>query len=167
MPRYDDGDPYGRETTRLYVGHLSSRSHSRDLDDLFGRYGRVQVVDMKHDFAFIDRIVVEFAKETPRGSGGSREYLGRGPGRCFNRGLDGHWKAGDRKNKRYRCGERGHIERNCQNSPKNLERGREGNKIRDRLQELSAKNKIEDIKMVFSNLLWNCRLEWKSMINKW
>ncbi|RZC83524.1 hypothetical protein C5167_046308, partial [Papaver somniferum] len=97
MPQYDDrdryGDHYGRETTRLYVGHLSSRTRSRDLDDLFGRYGRVRDVDMKHDFAFVEfsdprdaddaryslnggefdgsRIVVEFAKGTPRGSGGA------------------------------------------------------------------------------------------------
>ncbi|OVA18229.1 RNA recognition motif domain [Macleaya cordata] len=154
MPRYDDRDRYG--STRLYVGHLSSRTRSRDLDDLFSRYGRVRDVDLKHDFAFIEfsdprdaddaryslhgrefdgsRIIVEFAKGGPRGSGGggSREYLGRGPppgsGRCFNCGIDGHWardcKAGDWKNKCYRCGERGHIERNCQNSPKNLKRGR-------------------------------------------
>ncbi|KAK9169096.1 hypothetical protein Syun_001236 [Stephania yunnanensis] len=152
MPRYDDRDRYAN--TRLYVGHLSSRTRSRDLDDLFSRYGRVRDVDMKHDFAFIEfsdprdaddarhslngrefdgsRIIVEFAKGGPRGSGGSREYLGRGPppgsGRCFNCGLDGHWardcKAGDWKNKCYRCGERGHIERNCQNSPKNLKYGR-------------------------------------------
>ncbi|XAR72072.1 hypothetical protein NMG60_11018574 [Bertholletia excelsa] len=149
MPRYDDR--YG--TTRLYVGHLSSRTRSRDLEDIFSRYGRVRDVDMKRDYAFVEfsdprdaddaryylngrdvdgsRIIVEFAKGGPRGPGGSREYLGRGPppgtGRCFNCGIDGHWardcKAGDWKNKCYRCGERGHIERNCQNSPKKLRRG--------------------------------------------
>ncbi|XP_022984379.1 serine/arginine-rich splicing factor RS2Z32-like isoform X1 [Cucurbita maxima] len=148
MPRYDDR--YGG--TRLYVGRLSSRTRSRDLDDLFGRYGRVRDVDMKRDYAFVEfsdprdaddaryslngrdvqgsRIIVEIAKGVPRGPGGSRESLGRGPpgtGRCFNCGIDGHWardcKAGDWKNKCYRCGERGHIEKNCQNSPKKLKRG--------------------------------------------
>ncbi|GAV63734.1 RRM_1 domain-containing protein/zf-CCHC domain-containing protein [Cephalotus follicularis] len=148
MPRYDDR--YGG--TRLYVGHLSSRTRSRDLEDIFRKYGRIRDVDMKRDFAFVEfndprdaddaryslngrevdgaRLVVEFAKGGPRGPGGSREYLGRGPppgsGRCFNCGLDGHWardcKAGDWKNKCYRCGERGHIERNCKNSPKKLKR---------------------------------------------
>eukprot|EP00268_Persea_americana_P039681 TRINITY_DN392_c0_g1_i3.p1 TRINITY_DN392_c0_g1~~TRINITY_DN392_c0_g1_i3.p1 ORF type:complete len:307 (+),score=43.66 TRINITY_DN392_c0_g1_i3:424-1344(+) len=149
MRRNDD-----RYGTRLYVGRLSSRTRSRDLENRFSRYGRVRDVELKHDFAFIEfsdprdaddaryslngrefdgsRIIVEFAKGGPRGSGGPQEYLGRGPppgsGRCFNCGIDGHWardcKAGDWKNKCYRCGERGHIERNCQNSPKNLKPGR-------------------------------------------
>ncbi|XP_062180222.1 serine/arginine-rich splicing factor RS2Z33-like isoform X2 [Phragmites australis] len=150
MPRYDDR--YGN--TRLYVGRLSSRTRTRDLEHLFSRYGRIREVELKRDYAFIEfsdprdaddaqynldgrdvdgsRIVVEFAKGVPRGSGGSHEYMGRGPppgtGRCFNCGIDGHWardcKAGDWKNKCYRCGERGHIERNCQNSPRSLRRER-------------------------------------------
>ncbi|CAL5343362.1 unnamed protein product [Camellia sinensis] len=176
MPRFDDR----HGSARLYVGRLSTRTRSRDLEGIFSRYGRVygllpnlevygvrlplvelvailaevRNVDMKRDFAFVEfsdsrdaddaryslngrdvdgsRITVEFAKGGPRGPGGSREYLGRGPppgtGRCFNCGLDGHWardcKAGDWKNKCYRCGERGHIERNCHNSPKKLRRGR-------------------------------------------
>ncbi|KAK5835846.1 hypothetical protein PVK06_011559 [Gossypium arboreum] len=114
MPRYDDRRGSG---TRLYVGHLSSRTRSRDLEDMFSRYGRIRDVDMKRDYAFVEfsdprdaddaryslngrdldgsRIVVEFAKGVLRGFGGSRDYPGRSPapgaGRCFNCGIDGHW----------------------------------------------------------------------------
>ncbi|XP_047048600.1 serine/arginine-rich splicing factor RS2Z32-like isoform X2 [Lolium rigidum] len=108
MPRYDERDRYSG-STRLYVGRLSSRTRTRDLEDLFARYGRVRHVDMKHEFAFVEfsdardaddarynldgrdfdgsRMIVEFAKGVPRGQGGSgsrdrggdREYMGRGP----------------------------------------------------------------------------------------
>ncbi|KAK9913355.1 hypothetical protein M0R45_037173 [Rubus argutus] len=108
MPRHDDR----HGGTRLYVGRLSSRTRSRELEDVFSRYGRVRDVDMKRDFAFVEfsdprdaddaryslngrdvdgsRLIVEFARGAPRGPGGSLLSL---------------W-------------ERGHIERNCQNSPK-------------------------------------------------
>ncbi|XP_010528217.1 PREDICTED: serine/arginine-rich splicing factor RS2Z33-like isoform X2 [Tarenaya hassleriana] len=147
MAPYDDRR---HGITRLYVGQLSSTTRTRDLERLFSRYGRVQDVDMKRNYAFVEfsdprdaddaryhldrreydgsRLVVKFSRGAPRSS---REYgggSGRGPpagsGRCFNCGVDGHWardcRAGDWKDKCYRCGEKGHIERNCRKSPKKL-----------------------------------------------
>ncbi|CAN1275005.1 Serine/arginine-rich splicing factor RS2Z32 [Linum perenne] len=49
MPRYDDR----YSNTRLYVGHLASRTRSRDLEYIFSKYGRVRDVDMKRDYAFV------------------------------------------------------------------------------------------------------------------
>ncbi|KRX79629.1 Serine/arginine-rich splicing factor RS2Z32, partial [Trichinella patagoniensis] len=50
MPRYSDR----HANTRLYVGRLSSRVRSRDLEYLFSRYGRVRDVDLKYDYAFVE-----------------------------------------------------------------------------------------------------------------
>ncbi|TVU17421.1 hypothetical protein EJB05_33457 [Eragrostis curvula] len=57
--RYDRHDRYDRSgrhgsNTKLYVGQISPRIRTEDLEDLFGKYGRVQHVDLKRDFGFVE-----------------------------------------------------------------------------------------------------------------
>uniref|UniRef100_A0A0D9WD52 Uncharacterized protein n=1 Tax=Leersia perrieri TaxID=77586 RepID=A0A0D9WD52_9ORYZ len=153
MSRYDDRYDRPGHSTKLYVGCLSERTRTEDLEYLFGKYGRVRDVNLKNDYGFVEfsdhrdandarldldgrefdgsYIIVQFAKGEKRGPGGSREYTARGPhasDHCFNCGMEGHWErdctAGDWKDRCYRCGERGHIMRDCKNSPKDLKQER-------------------------------------------
>eukprot|EP00752_Nemacystus_decipiens_P005475 g4957.t1 len=41
-------------TNRIYIGHLSSHTRDRDLDRAFGRYGRIEKIDVRMGFAFIE-----------------------------------------------------------------------------------------------------------------
>ncbi|PRP78721.1 hypothetical protein PROFUN_13360 [Planoprotostelium fungivorum] len=97
--------------TRLYIGRLSSRTRERDLDDEFGRYGRISRLDMKNGFAFIEFNDPRDADEAVRDMNGrsldghkiiverAKGSEGRGPrredeppaGRCYNCGKSGHW----------------------------------------------------------------------------
>eukprot|EP00170_Pyropia_yezoensis_P007315 contig_29950_g7337 len=74
--------------TRIFVGNLSRHVRTRELEDMFRRYGRVVDVDIKTDFAFVemsdprdadeavyqlhgrrvdgDRMTVEFARSAGR-----------------------------------------------------------------------------------------------------
>lgn len=40
--------------SRVYVGRLSNRTRERDLEDTFGKYGRITRVDMKYGYAFVE-----------------------------------------------------------------------------------------------------------------
>lgn len=93
-------------STRVFVGGLTHRVRERDLEKFFRKYGRIREVSLKNGYAFVEfddhrdaddacyelngrdlmgeRITVERARGTPRGSdqyrGGSRNGGGRGYG---------------------------------------------------------------------------------------
>eukprot|EP01101_Sappina_pedata_P005754 TRINITY_DN2710_c0_g1_i2.p1 TRINITY_DN2710_c0_g1~~TRINITY_DN2710_c0_g1_i2.p1 ORF type:complete len:341 (+),score=95.47 TRINITY_DN2710_c0_g1_i2:23-1024(+) len=39
---------------RVYIGRLANRTRERDIDDTFSRYGRINSVDLKIGFAFVE-----------------------------------------------------------------------------------------------------------------
>ncbi|KAG0217016.1 hypothetical protein BGX31_000382 [Mortierella sp. GBA43] len=102
----------------LFLGRLAPDTRSRDLEDLFAKYGRVTRLDIKRgtnsDFGFVEYedprdadeavhklngsvvngkpIVVEFAKNNGRRAGDNE---------CFKCGKEGHWARDCRDGGRY------------------------------------------------------------------
>ncbi|KAJ8928204.1 hypothetical protein NQ314_019267 [Rhamnusium bicolor] len=121
--------------TRVFVGGLTYKIRERDLEKFFRKYGRIKEVSMKNGYAFVefddhrdaddavyemngkelmgDRVTVERARGTPRGSdqwrgrdgggggggGGGRSY---GPPRNRNDGSRGRDKYGPPTRTEYR-----------------------------------------------------------------
>jgi arginine/serine-rich splicing factor 7 len=107
--------------SRIYIGHLSSRTRERDIEEVFSKYGTINRIDLKYGYGFVEysdprdaedairdmdgktldgaRIIVESArgpganKRNMNEEGNNRERNNnrRGSGRCFNCGKDGHW----------------------------------------------------------------------------
>ncbi|CAG8562929.1 17528_t:CDS:2 [Racocetra fulgida] len=108
------GSSADKFSARLYVGRLSRSVTERDIDEAFGKYGRIREVDARgvdgvngvsptqqtqvltqYQFRALDggriqgnddRILVEFARARESRHGSGRSYDGRPPERCFNCG---------------------------------------------------------------------------------
>ncbi|XP_071055204.1 serine-arginine protein 55-like isoform X2 [Onthophagus taurus] len=96
--------------TRVFVGGLTYRVRERDIEKFFRKYGRIKEVAMKNGFAFVEfddyrdaddavyelngkellgeRVSVERARGTPRGSDQWRGSGGRGYGPPRGRSRD-------------------------------------------------------------------------------
>jgi len=129
----------------VYVGRLGSRTRERDLEDVFGKYGRLRRLDLKAGYAFLEYDDARDAEDAIRSMDGSDldgsrivvEPSHRGEGRCFSCGKEGHWardchergsgggrdgggrdgggRDGGRSRGCFVCGELGHFARDCRN----------------------------------------------------
>ncbi len=104
--------------TKLYIGRIADRVRERDLEDLFGKYGRIARLDMKVGFAFVeydDKRDAEDAIKELDGYEfmGSRLYVDM----AFTQGELPHQRSGRKpipgEGRCHRCGEEGHWAREC------------------------------------------------------
>jgi len=105
-------------SSRLYIGHLSSRANERDIENFFRGYGRIRDIVLKGGFGFVEfedsrdardavddlngrelcgeRVILEESRRGPRGGGGfDRRREGGG---------DRGGRGGDRDGRRDRYG---------------------------------------------------------------
>ncbi|KAJ3231317.1 hypothetical protein HDU81_003880 [Chytriomyces hyalinus] len=141
------GGPNSNNNAKLYVGRLPRNAEKRDLEDLFGKYGRVLSLDVKQGgFAFVEyedsrdaedaiaalnnfpfegeRISVEWSRRSANSSSST----------CFICGQAGHWarECPDnreqgmdvRSGKCFKCGQPGHLARFCREGGGGGGRGR-------------------------------------------
>ncbi|KAL1926383.1 hypothetical protein VTP01DRAFT_5904 [Rhizomucor pusillus] len=94
----------------LFVGRIPRSMSSRELEDIFAKYGKVTRFDIKTDFGFVEFEDKEIAEQAMDGVNGESEGLvvewakngGKRPGanECFNCGQEGHWSKDCRESKR-------------------------------------------------------------------
>ncbi|KAI8927698.1 hypothetical protein BC831DRAFT_159766 [Entophlyctis helioformis] len=125
----------GRLPPKVYVGHLPFNVAKRELDDLFGPFGRIISVEIKHGgYAFVQFETAAQAEASVAALNNSRfdgrpllvEFSNRREAvgnSCLLCGNDGHWArdcplnkergADVKSGKCFKCGSYGHLARFC------------------------------------------------------
>jgi len=97
----------------LITGRISPETRARDLEDVFGKYGRIIRCDVKRGFAFVEFEDDRDGDDALKELDGS-EILGH---RVVVEWAKGRRRGPSERDKCFRCGREGHWARDCHNTP--------------------------------------------------
>eukprot|EP00124_Ichthyophonus_hoferi_P005561 Ihof_evm2s839 gene=Ihof_evmTU2s839 len=104
----------------LFIGRLGPEIRTRDLEDVFGRYGRLVRCDLKNGgYGFVDFEDRRDAEDALRGEDGRS----LGQSRMVVQWANGPSRRAD-SGECFKCGRPGHIARECLNQPNSYRGGR-------------------------------------------
>jgi len=95
------------------LGRISPDTRARDLEDAFGKYGRIVRCDVKRGFAFVEFEDDRDGDDALRELDGT-EILGH---RVVVEWAKGRRRGPSERDKCFRCGREGHWARDCHNTP--------------------------------------------------
>jgi len=97
----------------IITGRISPETRARDLEDVFGKYGRIIRCDVKRGFAFVEFEDDRDGDDALKELDGS-EILGH---RVVVEWAKGRRRGPSERDKCFRCGREGHWARDCHNTP--------------------------------------------------
>jgi len=96
----------------LWIGRIAPDTRSRDLEEVFGKYGRIIRCDVKRGFAFVEFEDDRDGDDALRDLDGT-EILGH---RVVVEWAKGRRRGPSERDKCFRCGREGHWARDCHNA---------------------------------------------------